>query len=94
MKTSYKTLTNKEYEVLNKIAKKTKMDCWFYIKQDCHGTDYIYDVEERKRLCLKTGVGQLAEGLDCKENYDSCNLTEEEESVFKELLLKLNIKLY
>ena len=90
MKT-YKTLSQQEYDVLNKIARKTKMDCWFYIKQDKNGTDYVYDLEEQKRLCLKSGVGLLVEGLDCFENYDNCNLNAEEKKTFEELLIKLNI---
>ena len=93
MRKSYKTLTNDEYEVLKKIAKKTKMDCWFLIKQDLNGADYIWDLEEGKRLCLRTGVGMLVDGLDCVENYDNCMLTEEEAKVFEELLGKLNIPL-
>lgn len=92
MRTSYKTLTSEEYRVLCKIANKTNMDCWFYIKQDNKGTDYIYDLEERKRLCLKTGINQLVEGLDCAENYNNCNLTDDEDKTFKKLLNKLKIE--
>lgn len=92
MRTSYKTLTDAEYNVLNKISSRTKEDCWFWLKQDKHGTDYVWDLEEGKRMCLKTGVGLLCEGLDCQENYDNCWLTEEEDKVFKGLLNKLNIE--
>lgn len=57
------TLTNAEYEVLNKIARKTKMDCWFYIKQNNKGQDYVFDLEYRKRLSLKCGIKQLIDGI-------------------------------
>ena len=60
MRRTYKTLTDNEYKVLSKVARKTGCDCWFMLKQDCHGIDYVYDLEERKRMCLKTGVGMLA----------------------------------
>lgn len=93
MITSYKTLTDAEYNVLNKIADRTGMDCWFYIKQDGHGVDYVWDCEENKRMCLKTGIGMLCEGLDCQENYDSCELKEHEKKVFKLLLDKLQLEL-
>lgn len=93
MRTSYKTLTDAEYNVLNKIASRTKNDCWFWLKQDKHGTDYVWDLEEGKRMCLKTGVGLLCEGLDCQENYDNCDLTASEDKVFKELLGKLQIEI-
>lgn len=94
MKTTYKTLTNEEYNVLNKIAYKTKIDCWFCIKQDNKGTDYVYDLEENKRICLKTGVSQLIEGVDCIENYNACELSNNETYILKELLKKLNIKVW
>ena len=91
MRTSYKTLADEEYNVLEKIAHETKMDCWFFIKQDNKGVDYIYDLENRKRMCLRTGVCNLIDGIDCVENYNSCNLTIEESNVFHELLKKLKI---
>ena len=92
MRTSYKTLVDAEYNVLNKIASKTKMECWFCLKQDKHGTDYVWDLEERKRRCLKTGIMQLLEGIDCQESYNNCCLTDTEYMIFRELLKKLKIE--
>lgn len=92
MRTSYKTLTDAEYNVLNKITTRTRNDCWFWLKQDKHGTDYIWDIEEGKRMCLRTGIGLLCEGLDCQENYDNCWLEWHEKVTFKNLLAKLKIE--
>ena len=86
MRTSYKQLTDEEYNVLNKIARKTKMDCWFSIKQDCHGVDYIYDLEGKKRICLRTGIGELIEGVT-----DNDYLTPEEDYCVRGLLIKLRL---
>ena len=58
------TLNHDEYELLTKIAEKSKMDCWFLIKQTKKGEDYVYDLEEGKRLSLRTGIRQLMEGID------------------------------
>ena len=91
MRTSYKTLTDAEYNVLNIIASRTKNDCWFWLKQDKHATDYVWDLEEKRRMCLKTGVGLLCEGLDCQENYDNCRLKWNEKVTFRNLLAKLEI---
>ena len=91
MRWAYKTLTNAEYEVLNKVAHRTKIDCWFEIKQDCHGTDYIYDIEEGKRMCLASGVAMLADAIDCQENYDNCYLVWNEKVTLRNLFAKLNI---
>ena len=58
------TLNHDEYDLLTKIAEKSKMDCWFLIKQTKKGEDYVYDLEEGKRLSLRTGIRQLREGID------------------------------
>lgn len=58
------TLNNKEHELLNKIADRSKMDCWFYIKQTKKGEDYVYDLENRKRMSLRTAIYQLMEGIE------------------------------
>lgn len=92
MRTSYKILTRAEYDVLNKIAARTKMDCWFWLTQDKYHIYYVYDIEEKKRICLKTGIGMLVEGIDCQENYDNCCLTDDEDKTFRELLQKLKIE--
>lgn len=91
MTMTYTTLTNEEYNVLNKIADKTKADCWFYIEQDSGGADYIFDLEEGTRLSLEAGIGMLMEAIDCPENYDSCHLTRSEEVILNNLLEKLGL---
>ena len=91
MRRAYNRLTDCEYKVLSKVARKTGSDCWFVIKQDCHGVDYVYDLEERKRVCLKTGVGMLAESIDCQENFDNCCLDYNERIVLRDLCCKLDI---
>jgi hypothetical protein len=93
MRKSYKTLTGFEFNVLDKIIKLTGCDCWAFLKQDRHGVDYIYDIEEGKRLCLRTGVGLIAESLDCQENLDNCCLHDQEKETLRGLFLKLGIKL-
>ena len=91
---SYKTLTQMEYNLLNKIARKTKSDYWFNIEQDKNDEDYIHDLEKDKRLSLDEGVVQLLKAIDCKETYASCDLTSEEENAFKLLIEKLDLGLF
>ena len=93
MNRAYKTLTDYEFNVLNKVLDRTGNDCWAWLKQDCHGVDYVYDMEERKRMCLKTGVGLIAEGLDCQENLDNCYLEWHEKVTLRNLFDKLKIQL-
>lgn len=58
------TLSDQEYRLLNKIAEKSKMDCWFTIRQTQKGEDYVYDLENRKRMSLRTAILQLMEGIE------------------------------
>lgn len=83
-------LTAAQYGVLNKIARRTKMECWFSIKQ-LDGQDYVYDLEEDICLELPEGVGYLMEGLDCPENVESCDLNWIEKTVLIELLKTLDV---
>lgn len=87
-----KTLTSEEYNVLNKIATKTKTDCWFTLEQDSNGTDFVYDLEEGKQLSLEVGVDMLMEAIEDPENYESCQLTSVENVVLNNLLVKLNLR--
>ena len=93
MRRAYKTLTDYEYKVLSKVARKTGLDCWFVIKQDGHGVDYIYNCEESKRMCLKTGVSLLADGIDCQESFDNCQLELQERVALRDLFTKLGVDL-
>ena len=76
-------LTSSEYDLLVKVAKKSKMDCWFSLQQDKNGYDYVLDVESGKKLTLKEGVKDLVDGL-CVTNLDCLN--NEEMLTFLQLL--------
>lgn len=81
------TLTNDEYNVLNRIASETKMDCWFWLCTDGHEHDVVFDLEEYKMLDLRTGVMMLNEGIV----WELLDLTAEEIAVYKNLLKELGI---
>jgi hypothetical protein len=53
----------------------------------------VYDLEDRHRWCLKTGIGLLMEGLDCEKNYDNCALSCMEAFVLWDLCRYLSIEL-
>lgn len=92
MKLSYKTMTDCEYRALGKLIDRTGNDCWASIRQDKNGVDYIYDWENKKRMCLKTGVTIMAEILDhAQEVFDNCHLEWNERVALKQLFDKLGI---
>jgi hypothetical protein len=80
-------LTNEEYNVLNKIASETNMDCWFHIGTDESDYDYIIDLENDERLPWFVGVGMLNDGIV----PDLIDLTDAELATYAELLRQLGI---
>lgn len=89
---SVSKLTKQEYDVLNKIATKSKMDCWFLIKESEDGlTDYIMDLEENKEMSLTEGILTLHDGINYPGGYLDCELTDVEIDVLSSLLSKLEL---
>ena len=87
-----KKLTDDQYNVLLKIAQKTHMDCWFDIRTDKENVDYIYDVENNKRISLRSGIRELLEGVDSEECYINCDLSKKEDAIVAQLARILKIK--
>lgn len=81
-------LLNEEYNVLNKIASKSKMDCWFSLGIDKNGNDMVLDLEENKEMPLEIGIATLYDGMTSINDY---GLTDEEKNIFVNLLIKLAI---
>lgn len=79
-------LSNDEYNVLNKIASQTKMDCWFYLSEykEC---DCVIDLEESTVLTLRQGISMLNEGIV----PELLTLTDREIEVYANLLQELDI---
>lgn len=93
MKKAYKTLTSYEFNVLNRVIDKTGNDCWAHLKQDCHGVDYFWDMEERRRMCLKSGLEVIADALSFQEGLDYCRLEWHERVTLRNLFAKCEIEL-
>lgn len=81
-------LTDAEYNVLNRIARQTKMDCWFSLYTDEQGNDGVADTEDRLVYSLQLGISMLHDGIV----PDLLNLTAEEIAVYNNLLNELGIK--
>ena len=85
-------LTPAATAVLNKIAEKSGMDCWFSIvartEKDGTKSDWVYDLENKRYVTLKYGIGQLHEGMT---SYAEYGMTEKEIKVFEKLLEQLGI---
>ena len=83
------SLSDEEFNVLNKIAKETGMDCWFSLRETNDGKPVVYILDEEFETTLKEGIDWLHQGIP---SYEKCNLEKEEFEVFEELLKKLHIK--
>ena len=60
-------LTGKEFDALEKLARKSKIDCCFSLEDrtdPATGISFtgVYDLERRRHLTLRYGVGLLLEG--------------------------------
>ena len=86
-------LTEEEFNVLEKIADRTKMDCWFLISQDDNG-DYVEDLENGVRMTLTDGISELVDGMSDPPEDISYGLDSDEIETFYFLLEKLQIEAY
>ena len=80
-------LTDDEYNLLNKITRQTKTDCWFCLDTDKEGFDCVRDLERGHKVTLRFAVGVLNEAII----PDLLNVTEEEIEIYSNLLKKLKI---
>ena len=81
-------LSDNAYNGLNKIAEKTKMDCWFFIRV-VGEDDEVFDLENGEFLPMEVALSQFAEGIiDPLEEY---GLTEDEKKDVTELFDNLGI---
>ena len=83
-----KRLTREEYDIVDLLATRSRIDSWFEIKTDGNGDDYIYDRADKMKHSLKTGIMLLYQGLTDLSDYD---LTDKEKKIFKGLLGRLGI---
>jgi len=66
----------KAVDILRRLAKKSKMDCWFSIDDD----GYCHNLEDNgKVIGTKKAIGMLVDGLT---EYDISCLTESEKVFF------------
>lgn len=80
-----------EYNVLDKIAKNSKMDCWFWLAENVYGDAIVKDLENGSRpMSLRSGVSQMYEGMTDYEDY---RMSASEIVTFERLLGKLKIKI-
>ena len=81
-------LTELEYDTLDFLATRSRMDCWFMLKTDKQGNDYVFDLEENKKLSLKDGVAMMYEGLTDLDDY---NLYDGQKEILENLFRRLQI---
>ena len=74
-----KRLTEAEIDVLEKLAKRTGMDCWFSIKNETS----IYDLENNKTISLKNALEDFNDGIVDIQDY---GLTKKEIEIYQNLI--------
>ena len=83
------TLTGDEYNLINKVTRQTKIDCWFCLDTDKDGFDCVRDLEKGHKVTLQFAVKLLNEALDGCTNL--VDLTTEEIEIYGQLMQKLEL---
>lgn len=81
-------LTNEEYNVVEKISRNSKCDCWFELGVDENFNDIVVDLEEDTTMSLEDGLLLLD---SCLTDLTDYNLTEEEQCCYKSLIKKMQV---
>lgn len=91
----YEFLTEDEAELADLVATRTKTDCWFVTEpaDDKPGFYRVFDMENGYYIPAAVALEDLTDALDVPENYENCNLTEEQDKRFREMLRKRYISL-
>ena len=76
-------LTTQEYNFLQDLSARTKMDCWFTLETDENGNDIVYDLENNEYIPLYEGIDQLFDGVLDDE------IKPEEIEIFNALVCKI-----
>lgn len=79
-------LEKEQWEVLNKIASKSKMDCWFSLEEIDENNDGVFDIENNEHLSLWEGIGMLDLGITSLTDY---GLTVQEIETYYRLIFTL-----
>jgi hypothetical protein len=88
-------LTVEQQKVLNRVAKWSKCDCWFAVIDG-----YCYDLEKgripknkrsTKNMVRMLWEGIVAEDADTYKTWGYIGLTPEEQKIFHDLLINLEI---
>ena len=80
-------LLDEEYNVLNLLATRSKMDCWFWLIER-KGKDMVRNLEENKIMSLKSALPGFIDGLTDLDDYF---ISEEEKAVFLQLIERFGI---
>lgn len=57
------TLTTDEWNFLMELTEYNKMDCWFDLRECKSGYDFVYDRDNNRRISLRRGLRDVAEGM-------------------------------
>lgn len=81
-------LTTEQYNTLQDIAKKTKADRWFCLKQNGDNEYFIYDLENNMQLSWNIALQWLNEAII---EEDGKLITKQEKEIFKNLWMSLEV---
>ena len=80
-------LTNEEYNLINKLTRQTKTDCWFCLDTDKEGFDCVKDLERGYKITLRYAIQELNDAII----PELVNITVYEMLIYGQLMEKLRL---
>ena len=80
-------LLDEEYNILNLLATRSKMDNWFWLVEKS-GKDMVKDLDENKIISLRAALPTFVDGLTDLNDY---GISEEEKDVFLQLVERFGL---
>ena len=81
-------LTNEEYNIVEKLARRSKCDCWFELGVDEFNEDIVVDLEEDTTKPLDAGLLELDDCLTDLSDYD---ISKEEKDTYKSIIKRMRV---
>ena len=90
-------LSNEDFDILEKVAHKSKIDTWFELRDRKDKTTdkcytAVFDLDQGRFVSLQYGVRLLSEGCSPLSSMaDDCQMTKEEVNQFQSACFRLGI---
>lgn len=83
-----KTMTNEIACILDRVARKTGMDCWFCLRYTEKSGWYVFDLENREHISVTKAIKDFYDGIVPPLNQ---YITKKEAIILNDFLIKMKL---